>query len=172
MYSRTHVDWCLSVNLLFQKHSRCRVILGARPRSSPHQSQSNYLKLGRGSRRLGPHLAVAANKPLSAYDQSVAIAAPWSFPASQSSGEDEWTSGAPIQRGPACLHLLPWHRNSILDRFGVAGSQLLYLPTHYIEPSSPVFGARNMVSRQRELKGEKVDVKIVYLYWDPERRCA
>lgn len=46
----------------------------------------------------------------------------------------------------------------------MAGSQSLYLPTHYIELSLPVFSARNMVSRQREPKGEKVDVKIVYLY--------
>lgn len=46
----------------------------------------------------------------------------------------------------------------------MAGSQFLYLPTHYIELSLPVVGARNMVSRQREPKGEKVDVKIMYLY--------
>lgn len=46
----------------------------------------------------------------------------------------------------------------------MAGSQFLYLPTHYIELSLPVVGAHNMVSGQREPKGEKVDVKIVYLY--------
>lgn len=45
----------------------------------------------------------------------------------------------------------------------MAGSQFLYLPVHYIEPSSPVFGARNTGSEQR---GEKVDVKIVYLSRD------
>lgn len=50
----------------------------------------------------------------------------------------------------------------------MAGSQFLYLPTHYIELSLPVFSAHNMVSRQREPKGEKVDIKIVYLYSDLE----
>lgn len=43
----------------------------------------------------------------------------------------------------------------------MAGSQFLYLPVRYIELSKPVNAARNMVSRQREPKGEKADVKIV-----------
>lgn len=34
----------------------------------------------------------------------------------------------------------------------MAGSQFLYLPTHYIEPSSPVFCARNTEGRQRRAK--------------------
>lgn len=80
----------------------------------------------------------------------------------------------PIQGGPACLHLLPWHCNGSLDGFSMAGSQFLYLPTHYIEPSSPVWPVpRNMVSRQKGAEecrggsregGGGGDVQIVCLY--------
>lgn len=146
----------------FSNYSKSK-LLAICPRSKPHQSQSHFLQR-RGRLTTSTPWCRCCRQPLSAYDQSVAIAAPWSFPASQSTSEDEWTSGALILGGPVRLHLLPWHCNSFLDRFSMAGSQFLYLPTHSIELSLPVVGAHNMESRQRESKEEKVDVKIVYLY--------
>ena len=81
----------------------------------------------------------------------------------------------PRPERPARPHPLPWRCISVQDRFGMAGSQFLYLPTHYIEPSLLALIAHNMVSRQRELEGETVDVRIVYLCRDRSRaelRCA
>lgn len=71
----------------------------------------------------------------------------------------------PHPETPACLHLLPWQRNSVVDGFGVAGSQFLYLLLRRIELSWPVFSTRNMVSRQKGLKGARGRVKICAELW-------
>lgn len=142
----------------YQKSLICKLILDICLRSSPHQSQSNFLQL-RGKLTTWPPCCRGSQQPLSAYDQSVAIAAPWSFPASQSSRGDEWTSGAPIQRG---LHVfIRCHGSVIALWIDLAWQGVSFFIFQHVILSWACL-CSVLVSRQRQRqKAEKVDVKII-----------
>lgn len=143
----------------------CELVLEICSRSSPHQSQSNFLQLGETG-DLAPMLPWQPTAPLCIW--SVCChSSPVELSCQSVSHRRRVNQRSSHPERPSCLHLLPWHRNSVLDRSGMAGSRSLYLPTCYIELSLPRCCVREQTM---EAKAEKVDVKI--MYWDLEAWCA
>lgn len=88
-----------------------------------------------GNWRLGPPCCRGSQQPLLCIWSVCCHSSPVELSCQSVSQRRRVNQRCPHPERPACLHLLPWHRNSVVDRSGVAGSQSLYLPTHYIEPS-------------------------------------